>query len=166
MNSNNKGFWYLVALICVAYALSSTGHQASQSAAPALHGSYQDMARQAAISAGIPPDLFIKQIDHESGFNPDARGRDGEIGIAQLEPSTAAGLGVNPYDPASSLTGAAQMMARYYQRYGDYAQALAGYNCGGGCIAAAAAYGPSWGCHIPASTMQYIYAIMAVDVCQ
>jgi len=139
----------------------------ARSHAPVAAGgsSYRDIARQAALDAGIPVPYFLNQINQESGFNPNARGAAGEVGIAQFMPSTAAGLGIDPSDPVQSLKGAAQMMGRYYRSYGrNYAMALGGYNCGGGCMAAALKYW-NWGCHIPGSTRQYIYNIMEVRVC-
>jgi soluble lytic murein transglycosylase-like protein len=133
-------------------------------------GSHADLrayAREQAANAGIPADWFVNQIEVESHFNPDARGGSGEVGVAQMLPSTAAGLGVNPYDPRAALRGAAQMMARYYHQYGDdYAKALAGYNCGGGCLQhAVVAGGISWGCYVPGSTRSYIWEIMSERVC-
>src|SRR5712671_1374894 len=67
---------------------------------------YRTMAWNDAISAGIPAQYFVNQINMESGFNPDARGGDGEIGIAQFMPDTAKGLSINAYDAADSLRGA------------------------------------------------------------
>ena len=59
----------------------------------------------------------------------------GAIGIAQFMPETAAGVGVNPYDPFESIEAAAALIAGYvdaYQgRYADpYSAALAAYNAG------------------------------------
>src|SRR5439155_27143456 len=69
------------------------------------------LARQDASNAGISPDIFVRQINQESGFNPSAVSPAGAIGIAQFEPSTAAALGINPWDPVQSLQGAARLMA-------------------------------------------------------
>lgn len=77
---------------------------------------------------GVPPALFVRQIEKESGFNPEARGQAGEIGIAQIIPKFHPG--VNPYDPIASLEYAAQLMSNYFQRYGNWAYALAAYNAG------------------------------------
>ena len=57
---------------------------------------YVAIARQDAINAGISPDYFTRQINLESGFNPNASSPSGAVGIAQFLPSTAAGLGINP----------------------------------------------------------------------
>lgn len=97
-------------------------------------GDYRAMAYQDAINAGIPADKFVKQIDVESGFNPNAISPAGAIGIAQFMPETAQGLGIDPYNAEQSLSGAAQLMARYTANYGDYRHALAAYNCGTYCL--------------------------------
>ena len=78
-------------------------------------------------------------------------------------PSTAASIGVNPYDPVSALNGAARLMASYYQQYGDYAKALAAYNAGSGTVNyAIQAGGANWMSFLPAATRNYIFKIMAI----
>src|SRR5262249_7815317 len=71
-------------------------------------------------------------------FNPDGSIKvspAGARGIAQFMPATAAGLGINPDDPAQAIDGAARLMAQHVQRYGgDYAKALAAYNAGPGKV--------------------------------
>jgi Transglycosylase SLT domain len=95
---------------------------------------YEPLARQAAINAGINPDLFVRQINQESGFNPNAVSPAGAKGIAQFIPGTAKGMGVNTSDPVSSLQGAARLMANLTKKYGSEAYALAAYNGGEGAV--------------------------------
>lgn len=122
---------------------------------------YPTIARNEARAAGIPPVLFVRQINEESGFNPNAVSPAGAIGIAQFMPSTAAGLGVNPWNPSASLKGAARLMASYVKRYGDYAKALAAYNAGSGRLASALARcGVQWRVCLPIETQRYISLIM------
>lgn len=125
---------------------------------------YVAMARQDAINVGIPPDYFVRQIYAESGFDPNAYSPAGAIGIAQFEPGTAAGLGINPNDPAQALSGAARLMASYAMQYnGDYAKALAAYNTGGGNVDSAVRNcGAAWLSCVPAETQNYIYKIMGI----
>ncbi len=124
---------------------------------------YVAIAQQAAISAGIPPTYFVNQINVESGFNPNAVSPSGAVGIAQMIPSTAAGVGANPYDPVSALNGAAKLMAGYYKQYGDYAKALAAYNAGSGTVNyAIQAGGANWMSFLPAETRNYIFKIMGI----
>src|SRR5260370_5706075 len=64
---------------------------------------YVAIAQQDAIAVGIPPDYFARQIEQESGFNPNSVSPAGAVGIAQFLPGTAAGLGSNPSDPIHTL---------------------------------------------------------------
>jgi hypothetical protein len=125
---------------------------------------YVAIARQDAIANGISPDYFVRQIQIESSFDPNAYSPAGAVGIAQFLPSTAASLGINPYDPISALAGAARYMASYAKQYnGNYAMALAAYNAGGGTVQyAVAAGGANWMNFLPAETRQYIYNIMGI----
>lgn len=123
---------------------------------------YVDIARQAALSAGINPDIFVRQIQQESGFNPNAGSPAGAEGIAQFMPGTAASMGINPYDPAQALSGAARLMASLSAQFGgDYAKALAAYNAGAGAVNSAVAQGgASWLSYMPAETQNYVAVIM------
>lgn len=121
-----------------------------------------DDAIAAAKKYGIDPHVFLAQINQESGFNPDARSPAGAEGIAQFEPGTAAGLGINPWDPVQALDAAAKYMANSLRQYGgDYAKALAAYNAGGGTVNAAIARGgKNWIAYLPAETQNYIRIIL------
>lgn len=124
---------------------------------------YVQAAYQAAIEAGIPPLLFVRQINLESGFNPSAISPAGAVGIAQFLPSTAAGLGINAWNPAEALQGAARLMASYQIRYsGNYAQAVAAYNAGPAAVdQALASCGSRWLSCLPAETQAYVTAILS-----
>lgn len=128
----------------------------------AIDNSYTALAQRDAIAAGISPDLFVKQINMESGFNPYAHSPAGAEGIAQFEPATAAGLGIDPWDPVQALQGAANLMARYQQDYGgDYAKALAAYNGGSGRLNYAIRNcGPAWLSCEPQETQHYVHVIL------
>src|SRR6266568_8184877 len=126
---------------------------------------YVAIARQDAINAGISPDYFVRQINQESGFNPNAVSPAGAVGIAQFLPSTAAGLGFDPYDPIAALNGAAHLLASYSLNYGgDYAKALAAYNAGSGTVqyAVNACGADNWMNCLPGETRNYIYVIMGI----
>ena len=121
------------------------------------------LAQQDAIKYGISPVYFVRQIYAESGFNPNAYSPAGAIGIAQFIPSTAASLGVNPYDPVSSLDGAARYMASLSNQFGgDYAKGLAAYNAGSGAVQNAVnRAGDNWLSLMPYETQVYIQKITA-----
>lgn len=144
----------------------STNHQGIQGqtipVSYTIANDYIGMARQAAVDAGINPDTFQRQIQQESGFNPNAGSPAGAQGIAQFMPGTAASMGVNPYDPSSALPGAARLMASLSSQFGgDYAKALAAYNAGPGAVQAAQAQGGgNWLAYMPAETQNYVAIIM------
>jgi len=125
---------------------------------------YVAIARQDAVDSGISPAYFVNQINAESSFNPYAVSPVGAVGIAQFLPSTAAGLGINPYDPIQALSGAARHMANLSRSYGgDYAKALAAYNAGSGTVNYAIQQGgANWMNFLPYETQQYIHKIMGV----
>ncbi|MEO7021863.1 MAG: lytic transglycosylase domain-containing protein [Ktedonobacteraceae bacterium] len=127
-----------------------------------MNASYQDVARQAASAAGISPDLFVRQIQQESGFNPGATSPAGAVGIAQFMPATAAAMGVNPYDPTSALYGGARLMGQLSNQFGgNYAKALAAYNGGPGAVQGAVnAGGGNWINFVPTESRNYVNIIM------
>src|SRR5215471_1081601 len=95
---------------------------------------YRAAAGQIARRHGIPPTLFKAMISQESGFNPNARSPVGAIGLGQLMPGTARGLGVDPYNPIQNLEGAAQYLASAKKSFGTWKLALAAYNAGFGAV--------------------------------
>lgn len=98
---------------------------------------YRQLAYQTAQKYGIDPDLFVRQIQAESAFRPDAVSSAGAIGLGQLMPATAKELGVDPTDPVQNLEGAARYMKQQLDRFGDPALALAAYNAGPSRVAKA-----------------------------
>lgn len=103
-------------------------------AIPAYRGSYDGpflaVARAAARKHNIPEDLFLRLVQQESGWNAGAVSHKGAMGLAQLMPDTARGLGVNPNDPAQNLEGGARYLAQQYRKFGSWRLALAAYNAG------------------------------------
>lgn len=93
-------------------------------------GPYLDMAREAAVRHGVPEDLFLRLVQQESGWRPNAKSHKGALGLAQLMPETARRLGVDPTDPQENLEGGARYLARQYRAFGSWRLALAAYNAG------------------------------------
>jgi soluble lytic murein transglycosylase-like protein len=126
---------------------------------------FRAIAKQKAEKYGLLPDVFLRQIQQESGFNPGAVSEAGALGIAQIMPSTARGWGVNPRDPVASLDAAARNMAAYIKTYGGkssndpvkvrsaYEKALQAYNAGPGSV----------GRYLPNETKNYISKIIGPD---
>lgn len=87
--------------------------------------------------------LIMAIVMVESGFNPFATSRAGAMGLGQLMPGTARGLGVrNSYDSIENLYGAVRLirghLATYRRSTGDEWKAiqltLAAYNAGPGAV--------------------------------
>lgn len=104
---------------------------------------YRGQAARIAQAYGLDPEIFIRQMETESGFNPQAVSPAGAGGIAQIMPATARqpGFGITPisdqdrFDPEASMNFGAQYMRAMLDRYdGDYARALAAYNAGPGRV--------------------------------
>ncbi|TJZ93007.1 lytic transglycosylase domain-containing protein [Paracoccus gahaiensis] len=116
------------------------GREIAPEIAPAIprytgrRSEYMPHARQAAQRHGIPEDLFLRLVQQESGWNPNARSHKGAMGLAQLMPGTAAKLGVNPTDPVQNLNGGARYLRMMYNQFGNWTLALAAYNAGPGAV--------------------------------
>ena len=97
-------------------------------------GQYLAMAKDAARRHGVPVDLFLRLIQQESGWQPNALSHKGAIGLAQLMPFTAKALAVDPHDPKQNLDGGARYLSRQYRTFGSWRLALAAYNAGPGAV--------------------------------
>lgn len=100
-------------------------------AAPA---DYRALASQIAVEEDLDPDLFGALVNQESGYNPKAISKAGAIGLTQLMPATAKGLGVDPHDPIQNLRGGARYLKAQLNEFKDPALALAAYNAGPGAV--------------------------------
>jgi soluble lytic murein transglycosylase-like protein len=95
-----------------------------------------DLIAQQAQAQGVPPSIALAVATQESGisqWNPDGTlvtGTSGEIGVFQIMPATARGLGVDPTDVDQNIQGGISLLAQLYQRFGNWAQALSAYNSG------------------------------------
>ncbi|MFQ5811161.1 MAG: lytic transglycosylase domain-containing protein [Armatimonadota bacterium] len=81
--------------------------------------------------------LVFAMVAAESGFNPLATSPKGAMGLGQLMPGTAAGLGVtDAYDIEQNLRGAIQYLSTQVHRYADrsnydmFCLGMASYNAG------------------------------------
>lgn len=87
----------------------------------------------------IDPLLTTALLEQESNFNLHAISEAGAVGVAQIMPSTADGIGIDVYDPTQNLIGGiyyfALQMAKFSQS-GEWqtTYALAAYNAGAGVV--------------------------------
>lgn len=114
-----------------------------------------------AQAQGVSPALALEVAIQESNLSQSARGSRGEIGIFQLMPATAAVLGVDPTNAAQNIRGGIRYLGQQLAAFGEPAKALAAYNCGPGCVAAAIRdFGAEWQRGIPSSTRSYVSDIL------
>jgi len=97
---------------------------------------YDGIIRRTALYHGVDPDLVRGIIHVESAYNPLARSPKGAMGLMQLMPETASGLGVgDPWDPNENIAGGTKFISYLIKRYnGDLTKALAAYNAGPGAV--------------------------------
>jgi soluble lytic murein transglycosylase-like protein len=85
---------------------------------------------------GVDARLVMAVVAVESNFNPQATSHAGAMGLGQLMPATARGMGVgNAYDAKENLWAAIRIVRGHLERNdGDLALALACYNAGPGAV--------------------------------
>lgn len=95
------------------------------------------------IKYGVDARLIMAMVLCESGFNPNARSYAGAMGLGQLMPGTARGMGVSDaYDSMENLNATVRLIGGHMNNYrkasgNDFEAltlALAAYNAGSGAV--------------------------------
>jgi soluble lytic murein transglycosylase-like protein len=136
--------------------------------APQMPAEYEPYFQEASKATGIPVEVLKAQAAQESGFNPDAKGAAGEVGLFQIKPDTARkpGFGMQGVsDPAvlrdprtNIMFGAQYLKARAgnadLSTPAGQAAALQAYNGGGdkNYVANVFRYMPKGGTQVAAAT--------------
>ena len=91
----------------------------------------------AAQKYGIDPKLVSAVAEVESGGRQEAVSPAGAVGVMQLMPETAAGLGVDPYNMESNIEGGTKYLREMLDTFGgDVKKAVAAYNAGPSAVKA------------------------------
>ena len=108
---------------------------------------------KAAKDTKLDPKLFHAVVSTESNYNPMAVSQAGAVGLTQLMPKTAAGMGVNPMNVDENLKGGGQYLQSLIKKYdGNVAKALAAYNAGPGRV--------DKGGPLPQETQDYVAKVL------
>ena len=115
---------------------NTTAANATSSGSVSSPENLEEYFKEATETYGVDINLLKAIARQESNFNPSATSSAGAMGVMQLMPSTAKGLGVtNAYDAQENIMGGAKLMAQNLKKYnGDVSLALAAYNAGSGNV--------------------------------
>ena len=98
---------------------------------------YEDAVVKEAQRLGVDPQLALHVLYKETGNlkNPEtARSKAGALGVMQLMPKTAKGLGVDPLNPEENIRGGITYLKQMMDQFNDPTLALAAYNAGPGRV--------------------------------
>ncbi|MBO6893550.1 MAG: transglycosylase SLT domain-containing protein [Roseibium sp.] len=115
---------------------NTTAKKSKTASAPVRKDKYSQLIRKAAAKHGVPVKIAKAVVEVESNFNPRARGRAGEVGLMQIKPATARGIGYRGstkalYDPETNLEWGMKYLAGAHDRAnGDLCGTILRYNAG------------------------------------
>ncbi|MFT4975950.1 MAG: soluble lytic murein transglycosylase-like protein [Myxococcota bacterium] len=96
-----------------------------------LLDTWDPLILSASRSYDVSPALIKAIVLAESGMNPNAISSAGAMGLMQLMPPTAGGLGVDdPWDPEQNIDGGSRYIRQQLDTFGDLRRAIAAYHAG------------------------------------
>ena len=110
---------------------------------PRLSDAQRDQFTEAILrfsaAYGVDARLIVAIIAVESSFDPNSTSHSGAMGLGQLMPGTASGMGVtNAYDPMQNIAATVKLIRGHLGKYKDkpdaFNLALAAYNAGSGAV--------------------------------
>lgn len=108
----------------------------ARDSSPDRYSRYDAYIREAARLYQLPESFIRAVIRVESDFSPQVVSHAGAMGLMQLMPRTAAGMGVrNPFDPRENILGGARFLRILANKFGgDLVLTVAAYNAGEGAV--------------------------------
>ena len=96
------------------------------------HENIDKLIDKYSANSNLDPDFVKAVVKQESGYNPSATSHCGAMGLMQLMPSTAEGLGVvDAYDAEQNINGGTKYLKGLMDRFDNNKElALAAYNAG------------------------------------
>jgi membrane-bound lytic murein transglycosylase D len=140
-------------------------------------GRYKELISKILAEEGVPQEL-IYLAQAESGFLPRAVSHKSAVGMWQFMQWRGREYGLmqtrqtdDRLDPEKATRSAARHLRDLYEKFGDWYLAIAGYNCGDGCVERAVqrtGYADFWQIRnrraIPRETSNYVPIILAMTI--
>jgi membrane-bound lytic murein transglycosylase D len=140
-------------------------------------GRYKPLISKILAEEGVPQEL-IYLAQAESGFLPRAVSHKAAVGMWQFVRWRGQQYGLNQsthtddrLDPERATRSAARHLKDLYEKFGDWYLAIAGYNCGDGCVERAVertGYADFWDLRtrgaLPRETTNYVPIILAMTI--
>ncbi|MTI19132.1 lytic transglycosylase domain-containing protein [Rhodobacteraceae bacterium RKSG542] len=107
-----------------------------QAHAASKSSNYDKLIKKHAKKHGVPADLARAVVQVESNFNAKARGAAGEVGLMQIKPATARGMGYRGstkalYNPETNIDWGMRYLAGAHKKAGgDLCGTILRYNAG------------------------------------
>jgi soluble lytic murein transglycosylase-like protein len=109
---------------------ATTAKASNQQLGESIKEDINNLVNKYSKEYNIEPDLIKQLISVASGNDPNAVGKNGQLGLMQLNPSLLSQFGVtNPFDPQQNIMAGTQHLSQLLQNNnGNLPLALAAYN--------------------------------------